>query len=657
MQCFPTTFIALKHLRFGHEHPSGPVNIRRPTRDDALKLVPSIRQEGLLQALFVCPDPDHGTEEFKDGPFYAIAGGRRLLALQIIRDEHHELDDDSPISVVIGEHLNGALSESAAALAKSIAAEDAHVPPHPVDRYEAFNVLAGKGMDDSAIAARLFIEPRIVRQALALGALAPEIRTAWRAGEISAEIAQNFTLADGHKHQVKVLDQLRKKQGGLEHVDVATVRKQFTGSEAEANRLLKFVTRDAYVAAGGALTEDLFTSSIVVHNMAKLKRLAQDKLDLEANRLTTGEGWSWAEPQLKTSHMGFNGSHVKAKPDFTPDEKKRLREIEARDKKLDAELCADETADPTGLYAEIEQLKAEQERIETAAEMRAFKPEQKAKAGCIIRIAEDGTLIIDAGIVKPKEDKDAGPGKVRQSQPEQPALSWDVKSALNHWSGASAGEALARNDRAALAAMLASVAVYRGPIAVNFGNRVRENITITKANNFRGAFEQLLALPLPKLVELTVQVISASVDLSNLVTTADRAAFVDVLDEKLHAAAAKRLFDAKVYFKGASKPHILSVILEVLGEDERRRNAEKSQHDLAKFAVDSIAALGWLPPELRTASYVPPKPKAAAEAEKRPDTFAHKKTKAKAIGSAAAKPKKAKVAAAKKKGAAKRKSK
>lgn len=645
MECFPTTLIRLKHLRFGHEHPAGPVNIRKPTRADGERLAPSIRQEGLLQALCVCAESNDGGA----GPYYTIVGGRRLMALHVLR-EAGDIDDDFPVSVVIAADF-----DSATALAKSLIAEDAHVPPHPVDRFEAFHALGEKGMTTEDIAARFFIESRIVRQALALGALAPEIRAAWRSNEISAEIAQNFTLADGHKHQVKTLEKLRKKTGDLEHLDVATVRKQFTGSEAEANRLLKFVGRDAYVGAGGALTEDLFTSSIVVHDFAKLKRLAQEKLDLEANRLTVGEGWSWAEPQLKTSHMGFGFSHLKVEPKLTPDEKKRIKAIETRLKEIDLLIEADDHDDGKIEYEEIARLEEEQVTINHAAAARAFKPEQKAKGGCIIRIGEGGALIVEPGLVKPKEAKggDAGAAGGKAQQPrEEPLVTQEVARDLIGWQNEAAGEALARDEHLALAATLACVGHWGSPISISFHRQAAGDVEITRSNTFRGAFEILAKQPTEKLMEVLVRLIAASVNIAQVSMKADAKAFTDALDQAVYAKALQGKFNAKTYFKGASKPHILSVIKDVLGEDEQRRNSEKSQTDLAKFAVDSVAPIGWLPPELRTASYVAPKPKPAAPKGTASEAKAAPAPKAKPAKAA----KKSKVAAATKKGAASRKS-
>lgn len=648
MQCYPTTFLQLSQLRFGHEHPAGAVNIRKPTRADAAKLVPSIRSEGLLQALFVCPDPNHGRE----GPYYVVVGGRRLLALHIMR-ENGELDTDAPISTVIGDSFDAAV-----ALGKSLAAEDSHVPPHPVDRYEAFAALSALGLSPDDIAARFFIDKTPVRQALALGALAPEVRTAWRAGEIDAAIAQNFTLADSHPHQVKVLNRLRKKNDGkLDRLDAATVRKQFTGSEAEANRLLKFVGRTAYVDAGGALTADLFTTSIVVHDIAKLKRLAEEKLEREATRLTKGEGWSWAEPELKTS-TGYHGQRLPVKPEFTPAEKRRLKAIENREQALNKAIDAaddDDREEPDS--NEFEALDNEKARIADAAEARAYDEKQKAKAGCVIRIGSDGGVMIDYGIVKPKETpSEAGIRSTKAATPSEPELTHEAVHVLFRWKSAAAGEALVRKPECALAAFLARMQCNEGPIAVETPYGAEHEFV--KAQSFRTAFTALSKLSLDKLTDLVVKAIADSVHFDGWdETDPDEAFLLDALDQDILGKALQRNFDGKTYFAGASKPHLLDIIEETLGPDECRRNADKSKTDLAKFCKDSIAPLGWLPTPLRTRSYTPPTPRSSCggdaprspsplEGEGAPDLIRRKSRKGGKPPKAAVKSR-AKVAAAK----------
>lgn len=622
-----TTLIRLKHLRFGHECPAGAINIRKPKREDGERLAPSIRQEGLLQALGVWPEPGSSN----DGPFYTLVGGRRLMALQLLK-ESGDVDDETPISAVIID-----AATPADALAKSLAAEDAHVPPHPVDRFEAFSALLDRGLTTDEIADRYSVERKIIRQALALGQLAPDIRNAWREGLITGDIAQLFTLAENEKQQLKVFERLQKRPGGLERLDTQTVRKQFTGSEAEANKMLKFVGRTAYVDAGGALSEDLFSDgTIVVHDFAKLKRLAEEKLERECTKLTKGEGWSFAEPQLKTSYMG--GSHMNVKPEFTAEEKKRLREIEQRKQQIDAELGADSVGIETNLKLseEEEQLDSEADRIDAAARARAFTEAQKSKGGCIVRIGNDGEAEIDYGVTKPQAQPATSP-QGRSSQPTEEDVDWNTRGKVTNWREDAVGEALARDPKLTLAAFLGSHQFDAGPIETHY--KRLDTAFLPKAKGVEQAIEALRKLPESKLVEFTVQLIAQMVSLAS---DGDDDGFLELLDQPVLTKAMARRFDAKTYFNGCSKAYMLGVIEEALGN--AAQHDTKSKTDIAALCGKDVTAAGWLPPELRTPSYKAPAPAKPAASDAKPAA----KTKT------AKKP--AKIAAAKKKPAPKKKS-
>lgn len=620
-----TTLIRLKHLRFGHECPDGAVNIRKPTRADGERLAPSIKEEGLLQALGVWPVPGSAA----DGPFYTLVGGRRLMGLQVLKESGH-VDDETPISAVIIE-----APDAASALAKSLAAEDAHVPPHPVDRFEAFTALLDRGLSTDEIAQRFFVDKKIVRQALALGQLAAEIRSSWRTGEIDGDIAQLFTLAENPKQQVKVFEKLKKRPGGLEHLDTATVRKQFTGSEAEAARLLKFVGRIAYVDAGGAISEDLFSDGdVVVHDFNKLKRLADEKLERECDKLTKGEGWSFAEPQLKTSYM--MSTHMSVKPEFTADDKKRLREIDQRQKQIHA-IDPDSIDVDTDLKLEEEQLGDEKQRIEAAARARAFTDAQKKKGGCIVRIGQDGETQIDYGVTKPKEQTSPSSTGGKAAAPKEDDVAWDTRTKVLYWRELAAGEALVRDQKLTLATFLATHQFEHGPISHTY-DRIDTEF-LPKAKSIEQAISNLRKLPESTLVEYVVQLIANMVSLDD---EGDDDGFLELLDQAVLTKAMARRFDAKTYFAGCSKPYMLGVIDEVLGA--AAEHDTKSKTDLAALCAKDVTAAGWLPPELRTPSYKPPAPAKPAAA-------------AKPAGKPKPAKKPAKIAAAKKKGAAKRKSK
>jgi ParB family chromosome partitioning protein len=603
------TELRLSSLKFGHEYPGGSINVRIPSEDDAKRMAASIAREGLLQPLLVVPRPGSGS-----GPFYTVIGGRRLAGLHWLRD-NSGLDPSSHFPCMVAPDLG-----TAELLAKSLAAEDAHVPPHPVDRYDAFAALKRLGMTEPDIAARHFITERLVKQALALGELHEDIRKAWRAGEIGSDIAQLFTLADDGRHQVKTLDKLRKKfTDGLAGIDASTVRKFFSASEAEARKLLAFVGRDAYLAAGGRLTEDLFSGTdaepaIVVHDIAKLKKLAEGKLEIEARRLTEGEGWSWAETDVKSSTHGFGIagiSHIPVKPDLTAEEKKRIAAIDKAMAALDN--AAMKSGDSRFDYKTQERLEAERDGIELGAAMRSYTPAQKAKAGIVVSIAGDGTLRIKHGLVKPQESKSESGSTSRgvtASNHPAPKLTFEVNHDLQELKNQALTAALLENPHAALAALLASLGTWDAPINLQDLER--------SPRGWHLAFSDFLALKPDEITGALAMRAAEAVNIDRVDAKSEAAlmAAIDVTIYEKHIAAE---FNAKTFFAGCSKDYLLEHIEENLGADEKRRNAEKSQKQRAAFCLDSVAKKGWLPPELRGPNYKPGKlpepPKPGAKAK------------------------------------------
>ena len=63
---------------------------------------------------------------------------------------------------------------------------------HPADQIEAFNILADMGEAVARIAARFGLSERLVEQRIRLGAVAPEIREDYRAGNLTMRDLEVF---------------------------------------------------------------------------------------------------------------------------------------------------------------------------------------------------------------------------------------------------------------------------------------------------------------------------------------------------------------------------------------------------------------------------------------------------------------------------------
>lgn len=304
--------VPLGALRYGHEAPET-LNARVTDRLVGIEgLANSIAYKGLLQRL--------GVVRHEDGNLYVAFGNRRLAGLHTLRDEARDsrgvpVDDDFPVRVDFHE---GSLAEL---LESSLAENIERAPLHPVDQFEAFAAMAERGMSQADMAARHGIGEREVAQLLALGSLAPELREMWRGGDIDADIAKAFTLVKDHAVQMRTYTDLSEAGAFF---NAHHVRHALTGG-APVKKALSFVGEDAYVAAGGSVSRDLFGDNVVVEDVALLNMLADEKLAGEILRIKEATPLAWVEAGY-TVDAWWTLERLQVAVNLKPKERKRLEE-------------------------------------------------------------------------------------------------------------------------------------------------------------------------------------------------------------------------------------------------------------------------------------------------------------------------------------------
>ncbi|CAM5576728.1 ParB/RepB/Spo0J family partition protein [Sphingobium scionense] len=144
---------------------------------------------------------------------------------------------------------------------------------HPADAIRAFATLRDEGFTEEAIANRYLYDLAEVRKTLALAALSPKVINALAANRIDVACAQAFTLTDDHKRQERILKRYRTAH---------EVRRALTETKVTTgHRLFSFVGMDAYQAAGGTITGDLFSpkGEGYADDPDLVQRLVDEKLD------------------------------------------------------------------------------------------------------------------------------------------------------------------------------------------------------------------------------------------------------------------------------------------------------------------------------------------------------------------------------------------
>jgi ParB family chromosome partitioning protein len=364
-----------------------PTNVRRTaaTAGEDAALEASIRAKGILQNLIVHPAEIDGL-----GVYQVDAGGRRLRILQKLATEG-VIDADTKIPCKV--------EQPEEAVETSLAENTVRAAMHPADEFVAMAALIDAGTTVEEVATRFGVSQRHVQQRLRLGKLAPELLDAFRAGEINLEVVTAFTLGADPAAQLAVWRQVKQQS----YIQPHSVRRLLTDKAvALDSHLGVFVGAAAYEAAGGTVTRDLFSGDDdgFMDDAALVRRLAIEKLEARAAELRPH--WAWAKAVLDPDyHFLAQYGRVETQPTEIPAD--LAAEIELIEQRL-GELDDQEIPEDDGtaeLAAEVEQLQERREEIDAIIDGLAFySDEDRARAGCIVTIGDDGASCLHQGLVE-----------------------------------------------------------------------------------------------------------------------------------------------------------------------------------------------------------------------------------------------------------------
>ena len=360
-----------------------PLNARKtpPRATEQAELAASIVAHGLLENLIVrLTDKDR---------YEVLVGGRRLMAMQSLVSEG-KLEADHPVACLVheGDPQEISLAENVVRLSM-----------HALDQFEAFAALADQGLSVADISARFGCTDALVRQRLRLGRIAPEIRAAYRADDITLDTLTAFAVTEDHGQQLAVWEQV--KDG---YIHAHQVRRLLTDEKIAANsKFVRFVGMEAYDAAGGTSTRDLFSEAegaIYLDDRALVMRLAQEKLSAAAQDLQAKEGWKWVQamPEVPWEVIHKCRNVYPERIDPTPEQEAELNRLQDRLEAYDEAIASDATPEDEDEIAELE---AKYEDLENS--LKAYAPEDVSRSGCMITVNHDGSLNIRRGLVLPED--------------------------------------------------------------------------------------------------------------------------------------------------------------------------------------------------------------------------------------------------------------
>jgi ParB family transcriptional regulator, chromosome partitioning protein len=361
-----------------------PTNVRKvpPSAAEDAELKASIRAGGLKQNLVVHPLAD------ADDVHAVTAGGRRLKALQELAAE----------GVIPADHPVPCLVEAPeVALETSLMENTVRAAMHPADEFAAMAALIDAGAPIEAVATRFGVSENHVKQRLRLGKVAPELLDEFRAGNVSLEAMMAFTLGADHAAQLAVWRQVNDHS----YINPHAVRRLLTQSAVPADSDLGvFVGIAAYEAAGGTVTRDLFSGDEdgFMDDAALVRRLAIEKLEAKAEELRPQ--WAWTKAVLDLDY-GFRAQYRCIEPqagDLPADLAEEIERIEQRLAEI-AEIPEDEGTDE--LMTEAAQLEERRDEIAQIEEgLAVYTDEQRAVAGCIVTVGDDGDFQFIEGLIE-----------------------------------------------------------------------------------------------------------------------------------------------------------------------------------------------------------------------------------------------------------------
>lgn len=444
-----------------------PLNTRsEPDAADIEALAQSIDAIGLLQNLLGWIDPSSDAEDaWKTG---IVAGGRRLRAVALLAERQGRDPAETRIPVQL------APDEDTARLWAS-AENEARTALHPADEVRAYARMEKQGADINAIARAFARTERHVRQRLKLAALPDTALAALREGRISLD--QAAALTTGRTSSV-IEYELEAVLAARWTVTADQIRRNLTADAVRLDdRRVKFVTLDAYRAAGGTVIEDLFSDATRIEDEHLLNDLVAEKLAAAVQaELDTGR---WFSVQSCGAGDRYDLSRgmilLSRRPvDLPEGDARELDDLQAR--------------------AEIEELTPDDLARMDALEERAagdFDPDEAARATVWIYIDYDGDLVRHGPYLPPAgsdtrdADAEGDDPDASAPKPESRALPQNLRDDLARIRLAALQTRAARKSELMLDllafSLTGAMSPWAQPLAVTASN---QNVTPEKPEGF-----------------------------------------------------------------------------------------------------------------------------------------------------------------------------
>lgn len=572
-----TTTLKLSQLRLS------PLNVRKVEPTGIEALADDIHAHGLIQNLGVYEDA---------GKFWVFAGGRRFRALELLK-KRKDVTAAFPVPVII--------KDKAEAIELSLVENTQRENMHPADAVSAFAQLRDEGgMSAEDIAARFGYSTGHVAKLLRLGSLAPALLEAFAADTIGMEAAQALTMSEDHAAQIEAFERCGNSPAAIRRA--LTTEKVRTDSSAFC-----FVGLEAYEAAGGTITRDLFGETGYADDPVLLDELVAAKLDgIRAG--FEAEGWKIVEVAAEAPHDIYSRGYLRPETrEPTDGEAAQLAALDAQIEALEAEGSEDSE--------EAAALFEQREAITDGFEV--FTEAQKANGGVCAYVGYNGELVLrywTVHVERPSAKvEETGPYAasmierltairtmaLQQEVAAQPALALDIlldsmTAQLLH--GLHSYD-LAADIHPTVTRHTVDQDMLDGSRLADLPAQLVERFGDIPAD---GRFEAIRAMDEADKMQLLAALVATSINgtifnhggIGARQATADKYADAAGLDLRQHWTPGQTFFDR------LKKASLLAILADECGEDAAENCAKMKKGDLA-VAVNERLPVGWLPDPAR----------------------------------------------------------
>jgi ParB/RepB/Spo0J family partition protein len=289
-----------------------PENPRSQINDNSIfDLADNIEIKGILTPLMAYK---------KAKRFQVVGGGRRLRALRHLL-ERKSIAPDMPIPLTIIPKDQA----TEAGIIDNLSREKLS----DYDEVILFTSPALEHMTDASIARHFGRSAKYVAQRRKIASLPKTVMALFQADVLNFDKMMGLSYFANEPEDV-ILD-WAKQANASGWMTGDRLRQEYLNGQAEwENRPeAKFVTREAYIDAGGALESDLFVETTYVVDPKLMRQLAEDSIRKTAMDTLKQQGWKWIEECDADTQFWNLEKHQGIEQELTLEETSELEAIEA----------------------------------------------------------------------------------------------------------------------------------------------------------------------------------------------------------------------------------------------------------------------------------------------------------------------------------------